>query len=133
MFNVKTIITGFLLTIGAFTVFSLIRQFAPMWLWASIVGIGFIALLLLCAHEPKPKPKYWFCIIEYLDEAGRLCKQPYIKKGYDKPFFDKEDLQLIDRIVRFHFVEIDEETYFSIKEKSIEQEQKENKSKDLNP
>lgn len=125
MFNVKTIITGFFFAIGAFTVLSLIRQFAPLWLWASIVGIGFIAFLLLCAYEPKPKPKYWFSIIEYLDEDGRLFNQPCIKKGYDKPFFDKEDLQLIDRIVRFHFVEIDEENFFSIKEKINQQEQNE--------
>lgn len=133
MFNVKTIITGFFFAIGAFTVFSLIRQFVPTWLFVSILVIVFIAILILCAYEPNKKPKHWFCIIEYLDESGRLFNQPFIKKGYDKPFFDKEDLQLIDRIVRFHFVEIDEETYFLIKEKSIEQEQKENKSKDLNP
>ncbi len=133
MFNIKTIITGFFFAIGAFTVFSLIRLFAPPWLWAAIVGIGFFAVLLLCAYEPKKKPKYWFIIFEYLDEAGHLCKQSVLKKGYDKPFFDKEELKLIDRIVRFYFIEIDEETYFSIKEKSIEQEQKENKSKDLNP
>lgn len=124
MFNVKTIITGFFFAIGAFTVLSLIRQFAPLWLWASIVGIGFIALLLLCAYEPKPKPKYWFSIIEYLDEDGHLCKQPYIKKGYDKPFFDKEELKHIDSIVRFYITEIDEDTYSSIKKRINQQEQK---------
>lgn len=125
MFNVKIIITGFFFAIGAFTVFSLIRLFAPPWLWASILVIGFIAILLLCAYEPNKKPKHWFCIIEYLDESGRLFNQPCIKKGYDKPFFDKEDLQLIDRIVRFHLTEIDEHTYFLIKEKINQQEQNE--------
>lgn len=133
MFNIKTIITGCFFAIGAFTVFSLIRLFAPPWLWAAIVGIGFFAILLLCAYEPKKKPKYWFSIIGYLDESGNMINCPFLKKGYDRPFFDKKELEVIDRIVRFHFTEIDEHTYFLIKEKSIEQEQKENKSKDLNP
>ena len=132
MFNIKTIITGCFFAIGAFTVFSLIRLFAPLWLWAAIVGIGFFAVLLLCAYEPK-KTKYWFSVIGYLDESGNMINCPSLKKGYDKPFFDKKELEVIDRIVRFYFIEIDEETYFLIKEKSIEQEQKENKSKDLNP
>lgn len=117
MFNIKTIITGCFFAIGAFTVFSLIRLFTPLWLWAAIVGIGFFAVVLLCAYEPKKKPKYWFCIIEYLDEAGHLRKQTYIKKGYDRPFFDEEELKLIDRIVFFNITEISEDTYFLIKEK----------------
>ena len=108
--------------------FSLIRLFAPLWLWAAIVGIGFFAVVLLCAYEPKPKPKYWFCIFEYLDEAGHLRKLTSIKKGYDIPFFDEEELKLIDRIVRFHFTEIDEYTYFSIKEKINQQNPKYNES-----
>lgn len=130
MFNVKTIITGFFFAIGAFTVFSLIRQFAPPWLWASIVVIVFFALLLLCAHEPKKKPKYWLCIIEYLDESGRLRKQSVLKEGHDKPFFDEEELRMIDRIVRFYFTEIDESTYLLIKEKINQQNQKDNESED---
>lgn len=130
MFNIKTIIVIGLSTIGASTIFALIQHFAPLWLWLTLVGIAFFAFLLLCAYEPKKKPKYWFCIIEYLDEAGHLCKQPYIKKGYDKPFFDEEELKLIDRIVRFHFTEIDESTYFSIKEKINQQNQQENESED---
>ena len=128
MFNIKTIITGCFFAIGALTVFSLIRLFAPPWLWAAIVGIGFFAVLLLCAYEPKPKPKYWFCIFEYLDEAGHLRKQSVLKKGHDKPFFDEEELKLIDRIVRFYFTEIDEYTYFSIKEKINQQNPKYNES-----
>lgn len=125
MFNIKTIIVTGLSTIGAATVFALIQHFAPLWLWATLVGIAFFAFLLLCAYDPKKKPKYWFSIIEYLDEDGHLCKQPYIKKGYDKPFFDEEELKLIDRIVRFHFTEIDESTYLSIKDKINQQEQNE--------
>ena len=117
MFNIKTIIVTGLSTIGATTIFALIQHFAPLWIWATLVGIAFFAILLLCAYEPKPKPKYWFSIIEYLDEAGHLRKQTYIKKGYDRPFFDKEELELIDRIIRFYFTEIDESTYLSIKEK----------------
>lgn len=133
MFNIKTIIVSGLSTIGAATVFALIQHFAPLWIWATLVGIAFFAFLLLCAHEPKKKPKYWFSIIGYLDESGNMINCPFLKKGYDKPFFDKKELEVIDRIVRFYFIEIYEETYFLIKEKSIEQEQKENKSKDLNP
>lgn len=128
MFNIKTIIVTGLSTMGAATIFALIQHFAPLWLWATLVGIAFFAFLLLCAYEPKPKPKYWFCIFEYLDEAGHLCKQPYIKKGYDKPFFDEEELKLIDRIIRFYFTEIDESTYLSIKEKINQQNQKDNES-----
>ena len=117
MFNIKTIIVTGLSTMGAATIFALIQHFAPLWLWATLVGIAFFAFLLLCAYEPKPKPKYWFCIFKYLDEAGHLRKQTYIKKGYDKPFFDEEELKLIDRIVFFHITEISEDTYFLIKEK----------------
>ena len=128
MFNIKTIIVTGLSTIGAATVFALIQHFAPLWIWATLVGIVFFAFLLLCAYEPKKKPKYWFCIIEYLDEGGHLCKQPYIKKGYDKPFFHEEELRLIDRIVRFYFTEIDESTYLLIKEKINQQNPKYNES-----
>ena len=128
MFNIKTIIITGLSTIGAATVFALIQHFAPLWIWATIVGIVLFALLLLCAHELKPKPKYWFSIIEYLDEAGHLRKQSVLKKGHDKPFFDEEELKLIDRIVRFYFTEIDEYTYFSIKEKINQQNPKYNES-----
>lgn len=122
MFNVKTIIVTGLSTIGAATIFALIQHFSPLWLWLTLVGIGFFAFLLLCAYEPKKKPKYWFSIIEYLDEAGNLCALRYIKKGYGKPFFNEEELKLIDRIVRFYITEIDEDTYFLIKEKINQQE-----------
>lgn len=125
MFNIKTIIVTGLSTIGAVTIFALIQHFAPLWIWATLVGIAFFAFLLLCAYEPKPKPKYWFCIFEYLNEAGHLRKQTYIKKGYDRPFFDEEELKLIDRIVFFHITEISEDTYFLIKEKINQQEQNE--------
>lgn len=130
MFNIKTIIVTGLSTMGAATIFALIQHFAPLWIWATLVGITFFAFLLLCAYEPKKKPKYWFCIFEYLDETGRLRKQSVLKKGPDKPFFDEEELQLIDRIVRFYFTEIDEYTYFLIKEKINQQNPKENESED---
>lgn len=130
MFNIKTIIVTGLSTMGAATIFALIQHFAPLWIWATLVGIAFFAFLLLCAYEPKKKPKYWFCISEYLDEAGHLRKQTYIKKGYDRPFFDEEELKLIDRIVLFHITEIDESTYLSIKEKINQQNQKDNESED---
>ena len=130
MFNIKTIIVTGLSTIGAATIFALIQHFAPLWIWATLVGITFFAFLLLCAYEPKKKPKYWFCIFEYLDETGRLRKQSVLKKGPDKPFFDEEELKLIDRIIRFYITEIDEYTYFLIKEKINQQNQKENESED---
>lgn len=126
MFNIKTIIVTCLSTIGAATIFALIRHFAPLWLWLALVGIGFFAFLLLCTYEPKKKPKYLFSIFEYLDETGHLRKLYYIKKGYDKPFFDEEELRLGDRIVRFYITEIDEDTYFLIKEKINQQNQQEN-------
>ena len=125
MFNIKTIIVTGFSTIGAATIFALIQHFAPLWIWATLVGITFFAFLLLCAYEPKKKPKYWFCIFEYLDETGRLRKQSVLKKGPDKPFFDEEELKLIDRIIRFYITEIDEYTYFLIKEKINQQEQNE--------
>ncbi len=128
MFNIKTIIVTGLSTIGAAIIFALIQHFAPLWLWLTLVGIGFFAFLLLCAYEPKKKPKYWFSIIGYLDESGNMINCPFLKKGYDKPFFDKKELEVIDRIVRFHFTEIDEYTYFSIKEKINQQNPKYNES-----
>ena len=126
MFNIKTIIVTGLSTIGAATIFALIQHFAPLWLWLALVGIGFFAFLLLCAYEPKKKPQYWFSIIEYLDEAGNLCTLRYIKKEYGKPFFNEKELELIDRIVRFHITEISEDTYFLIKEEINQQNQQEN-------
>ena len=126
MFNIKTIIVTGLSTIGAATIFAFIQHFAPLWFWLTLVGIGFFGFLLLCAYEPKPKPKpkYWFCIIGYIDESGKLLNCPVLKKGYDKPFFDKEELKHIDSIVRFYITEIDEDTYSSIKERINQQEQK---------
>lgn len=108
--------------------FSLIRQFTPPWLWALIVVIGFFAFLLLCAYEPKKKPRYWILFYEYDDENGELRRTIKLLEGYSKPFLKKEDVDKLHRWARFSITEITDETAQLIKGKINQQNHQENES-----
>lgn len=130
MFNIKTIITVGFATIGAIVVFALIQHFAPLWIWASLVGIGFLSYLLICAYEPKKKPKYWLLSYEYVDENGEMRRTINLLEGYSKPFLKKRDVDNLHNWVRFSITEITDETAELIQEKINQQEQQDNESKD---